>query len=193
MMNDSEKGTVQGDKPQDESPSNMSPNTNSSASSHKKTTPDDKKSQRHRVKPSARKKSRKFLLQALYQWQIAKTPVHELAAQFRTDFDMKKADLDYFHDLLTGITSQIGVLDKQVAPYLDRRLDELDHIELAIFRIATYELTQRVDVPYKVVINEAIELAKLFGATESHKYVNGVLDKVAQKLRVMEFKHQRNV
>ena len=139
-------------------------------------------------KPSARKKSRKFLLQAMYQWQLAKTPISKLENQFRTDFDMKKADIEYFHDLLHGICKQTDVLDKAIEPYLDRRVDELDPIELGIFRIAVYELTQRVDVPYKVVLNEAIELAKLFGATESHKYVNGVLDKLAQKLRVAELK-----
>ena len=139
-------------------------------------------------KPAARKKARKFLLQAMYQWHITKTPINELEKQFRTDFDMKKADIEYFHDVLHGIPKYVTELDKYIEPYLERRVDELDPIELSVFRIAVYELTQRVDVPYKVVINEAIELAKLFGATDSHKYVNGVLDKLAQKLRVMEFK-----
>ncbi|MBL4865840.1 MAG: transcription antitermination factor NusB [Pseudomonadales bacterium] len=140
-------------------------------------------------KPAARKKARRFLLQAMYQWQLAKTPIDELEEQFRTDFDMKKADIEYFHDVLQGIPQHVNDLDRHIEPYLDRRLDELDPIELGILRIAVYELTQRVDVPYKVVINEAVELAKLFGATDGHKYVNGVLDKLAQKLRVMEFKH----
>lgn len=140
-------------------------------------------------KPSARKKSRKFLLQAMYQWQLNKIPANELEDQFRIDFDMKKADIEYFHALLRGILLEVGVVDKHFEPYLDRRLDELDPIELSIFRIAAYELTQRVDVPYKVVINEAIELAKLFGATDSHKYVNGVLDKLAQKCRLRELKN----
>jgi len=141
-------------------------------------------------KPSARKKARKFLLQAMYQWQLSKTPINELEAQFRADFDMKKADIEYFHALIHGIPAHADSINQHIEPYLDRRVDELDPIELSIFRIAVYELTQRVDVPYKVVINEAVDLAKLFGATDSHKYINGVLDKVAQKLRVMEFKNK---
>jgi N utilization substance protein B len=142
-------------------------------------------------KPSARKKTRRFLLQAMYQWQMTKTPVNELETQFRTGYDMKKADVEYFHAVLHGICKQVNDLDEAIRPYLDRRVEELDPIELGVFRIAVYELTQRVDVPFKVVINEAIELAKLFGATESHKYVNGVLDKLAQKLRVAEIKHSK--
>ena len=138
--------------------------------------------------PSARRKARRFTVQALYQWQMTGTNLGEIETQFRVDNDMRKTDVAYFHELLHEIPKCINELDGYFGPYLDREIKDLDRVELAILRIGTYELSKRVDVPYKVAINEGIELAKYFGATESHKYVNGILDRVAQKLRVLEMK-----
>jgi N utilization substance protein B len=99
---------------------------------------------------------------------------------------MHKVDLGYFHELIKHISQGAGELDEALLPYLDRSLNDLDPVELATLRIGAYELLKRLDVPYKVVINEGIELAKTFGATESHKYVNGVLDKLAHAIRTVE-------
>jgi N utilization substance protein B len=139
-----------------------------------------------KMNPTARRKARRFAVQALYQWQIADDALSNIEAQFRVDNDMKKVDGEYFHELLHEVPSHLTELDELVAPYLDREVSQLDPVELAIFRISAYELKYRVDVPYKVVINEAIELAKTFGATESHKYINGVLDKLAARVRLTE-------
>ncbi|CBL46128.1 N utilization substance protein B, transcription termination factor [gamma proteobacterium HdN1] len=114
-----------------------------------------------------------------------------IEAQFRTDNDMRKTDVAYFHELLHGVPSCVADLDSAISPFLDREITELDQVERAILRLATYELLKRQDIPYRVAINEGIELAKTFGATESHKYVNGVLDKVAQRLRYHEVNAQR--
>ena len=136
--------------------------------------------------PAARRKARRFTVQALYQWQMTGANLGDIEAQFRVDNDMLKTDVDYFHELLHEIPKCVTELDNSFAQYLDRGIKDLDRVELAILRIGTYELSKRLDVPYRVAINEGIELAKYFGATESHKYVNGVLDKVAQRLRVAE-------
>lgn len=139
-----------------------------------------------KLNASARRKARRFAVQALYQWQIAQETLSTIEAQFRTDNDMKKVDGEYFHELLHQVPAHLTELDECVAPALDRPMEQINPVELAIFRIAIYELKYRIDVPYKVVINEAIELAKVFGATDSHKYLNGVLDKLAPQLRVAE-------
>ena len=144
-----------------------------------------------RPKPAERRKARKFATQALYQWQMTKHNLNEIETQFRVDNDMRKTDTQYFHELLHEIPGNVNELDSHFEPHLDRAKDELDQVELAILRIGTYELAKRIDVPYRVVINEGVELAKIFGATDSHKYVNGILDKVAQKLRLMEINAHR--
>lgn len=138
--------------------------------------------------PSARRKARRFAVQALYQWQMTGANLGEIETQFRVDNDMRKTDVEYFHELLHEIPKTLNSIDDAFKPLLDRDIKDLDRVELAILRIGTYELSKRIDVPYKVAINEGIELAKYFGATESHKYVNGILDKVAQRLRVAEMK-----
>ena len=133
-----------------------------------------------------KREARSFALQALYQWQLAGSPVNDIEAQFRVENDMSGTDLKLFSKLLHGVPSQSTELDEAVLPYLDRKLEELDPIELTVLRMGTYELASMIDVPYKVAINEAVNLAKIFGATESHKYVNGVLDRVARDLRQAE-------
>jgi len=140
-----------------------------------------------RSKPAVahRKKARTLLVQALYQWQISDYPVNAIEAQYRAD-NSEKIDWDYFHEIFTGITSSVDILDESFVAYLDREITQLNPIELALLRIGSFELANRIDIPYRVVINESIELAKKFGATDSHKYVNGVLDKLAHKCRKVE-------
>ncbi|MEC8443759.1 MAG: transcription antitermination factor NusB [Pseudomonadota bacterium] len=148
----------------------------SRASGHQKTS------------PAARRKARRFAVQALYQWQLAGSSLAEIEVEFRTDNDMSKTDVEYFHDILHGVPKEKGRLDDKISPFLDRALEELTPVELAILRLGAYEMCHRIDVPYKVVINESVELAKTFGATDAHKYVNGVLDKLAQRERMVEIK-----
>lgn len=133
-----------------------------------------------------RRRARSLLVQALYQWQLAAHSMDELEAQFRADQE-GKIDWDFFHDVLVEIPLQREALDELLAPKLDRRINELTPVELAILRLGLFELAHRIDVPYKVVINEYVDLAKKFGASESHRYVNGVLDKAAKELRAIEF------
>ena len=139
-----------------------------------------------------RSASRSFALQALYQWQMNHSSVNEIEAQFAVDHDMSSSDKTYFRELVYGVASKSKALDEQFEVFLDRPLAELDAIELATLRIGTFELVERLDVPYKVAINEGVELAKSFGASESHKYVNGILDKLAQRARREEIAARRN-
>jgi len=135
------------------------------------------------MKPAARRKARKLAVQAVYSWQLSQNTFNEIEAQFLTENDTSKVDVDYFLELLRGVGAFYKSLDEAIAPYLDRPISELDPVELAVLRIAAYELRERYDVPYKVAINEAIELAKSFGADDSHRFVNGVLDKAVDALR----------
>lgn len=140
-----------------------------------------------------RHKARHFAMQALYQWQIAGAPPSDIEAEFRSDNDMTHVDVEYFHELLTQACRQVGALDKQIEPTLqDRALNELDPVSLALLRMSTYELVSRVDVPYKVVINEAVSLAKKFGPTDAYKFINATLDKLAVSLRRAEVAADRN-
>lgn len=137
--------------------------------------------------PSARRKARRFSVQALYQWIIAGGTAHEIETYYRTSNDMRKTDVLYFGEVLRAVITNHGALDVLYAQFLDRSVKELDPIECSILRIGAYELQHRLDIPVRVVINEAIELTKEFGATDdSHKYINGVLDKVARRLRAAE-------
>ena len=137
-------------------------------------------------KTAKRRKARSLAMQALYQWHMAGQSINEIEAQFRVDNDFAAVDGGYFRELLHGVPSLKTELDELLVPCLDRPLDELDPVELAILRLSTFELRNRVDVPYRVVINEGIELAKVYGATDGHKFVNGVLDKLAPQLREAE-------
>ncbi|MDD7804637.1 MAG: transcription antitermination factor NusB [Endozoicomonas sp. (ex Botrylloides leachii)] len=145
-----------------------------------------KKENSSRLKPSARRKARQLALQALYQWQMTQLSVDKIEAQFKTDNDMSKIDEDYFNLIIHGVPRQINHIDEAMTPALDRPLDQLDPVELAVLRIGCYELVNQPDVPYRVVINEAIELVKRFGAQDSHRYINGILDKLAPRLRAKE-------
>ncbi len=140
------------------------------------------------IKPSARRKARRFAMQGLYQWQMTGTPVLEIEKQFLEENDMKKVDMIYFRELLRGVTTSLDMIEGHLAKHLDRKLSELDPVTEAILRLGTFELLKRIDIPYRVVINESIELAKDFGSEDSHRYVNGILDKLSQDLRAVEIK-----
>jgi transcription antitermination protein NusB len=140
----------------------------------------------HNTLAAERRKARHYGMQALYQWYMAGADVSDIEAEFRADYDFSHVDLAYFQALLHGVPACVDELDEALAPMLDRKLDDLDPIERTLLRMGMYELTRRIDVPYKVVINEEVALAKKFGATDSHKYVNGVLDKAARQLRKVE-------
>lgn len=133
-----------------------------------------------------RHRARRLAIQALYQWQVTGLDVAEIERQFRAEGDNANADLDYFADLLRGTIDHVDDIDAELAPVIDRPLAEVDQVERAILRLGTYELLHRIDTPYRVVIDEAVKLAKVFGAEHGHKYANSVLDKVARKLRALE-------
>jgi len=138
------------------------------------------------VKVSARRKARELALQGIYSWQMSHNDIQQIELSLATTNDMQKVDMPYFQALLRGVAQNASQLDTIIKPYLGRLPEELDAIEKAILRIATLELSERMDVPYRVVINEAIELAKTFGAEESHKFINGALDKAVRTLRKNE-------
>lgn len=139
-----------------------------------------------RGKIAARKRARSFAMQALYQWHMAGQAINEIEAQFYVDNDFSKVDADYFKAILHGVPSSVTELDDSFSPFLDRPIKDLDPVELAILRLSAFELLKRIDIPYRVVINEGVELAKVFGATDGHKFVNGILDRLAPKLRIAE-------
>lgn len=141
---------------------------------------------------AARRQARHYAVQALYQWQMAGSSLNAIEAEFRADYDMTKVDLPYFQELLHQVPAQVDAIEAEFAPFLQgRSLQELDPITLALLRLSTYELKSRIDVPYKVVINEGVALAKKFGATDAHKFINGVLDQAAAKLRAPEVQAER--
>jgi len=125
-------------------------------------------------------------MQALYQWQMTGQNVQDVVKQFLTTQDVSRADIDYFQELLTSIPGMVDKLDAALEPFMERRMEEVDPVERAILRVSAYELTRRPDIPYKVVINEAIDLTKKFGADQAHRFVNGVLDKAVKDLRKLE-------
>jgi N utilization substance protein B len=132
--------------------------------------------------------ARRYAMQALYQWQMTGQDLGIINAQFLADQDIGKADVAYFQELLYQVVQRIDAIDTALKPLLDRSLEQVDPVERAILRIAGYELAFRPDVPYRVVINEAVEMAKKFGAEQGHRFINGVLDKAAQQLRTQEMR-----
>lgn len=139
----------------------------------------------------ARSRSRRRALQALYAWQMSGGDVSSVIAQFAHEQAHEVADLEYFEDLVRGVLGHTAELDAALADYVDREVEQIDPIERAVLRIAAYELRHRPDVPYRVVINEAIEIAKRFGAEHGHTYVNGVLDHAASAWRPVEVQAPR--
>lgn len=150
------------------------------------------------MNPKARRNARHFALQAIYSWQISHANIADIELQIMTygnefededhrkkapKIEAKQTDLDYFRILISGVTNHKLELDTKLRPFLSRPLDDLDQMELAILRMAAYEMSYCGDVPYKVAINEAIELAKIFATDDSYKFINGVLDKAAPSIR----------
>jgi N utilization substance protein B len=140
----------------------------------------------------SRRKSREFALQGLYQWRLSGDSAETIQAHLREDKEYAKIDEEHFAGLLRGVIEQAPELDAVLQPSLDRPARDLSPIEHAILLLGTYELQQHLEIPYRVVINEAVELAKTYGGTDGYKYVNGVLDKVAAKVRAVEIKGVRS-
>lgn len=149
-------------------------------------------SRQHGVDPVLRTRARRRALQAVYAWQISGGDAREIVAQFAHEQAREIADLAYFEDLVHGVGRHVAELDAALAPHLDRAVDEVDPIERAALRIAAYELTRRIDVPYRVVLNEAVETVKRFGSEHGHTYVNGVLDRFAAEAREVEMRAGRD-
>lgn len=138
------------------------------------------------IDPVLRARARRRALQAVYAWQVSGGNAQQVIAQFAHEQAHEVADLEYFEDLVRGVMQHRAQLDEALQPYLDRTVEEIDQIERAVLRIAAYELLHRIDVPYRVVLNEAIETSKRFGAEHGHTYVNGVLDRAALEWRAVE-------
>ena len=135
---------------------------------------------------AARSRSRRRALQAIYAWQVGGNRMIQVIEQFRHEQDMEVADLQYFEDLLRGVDAELARIDDELRQFVDRDISQIDPIERGVLRLAAYELLFRIDVPYRVVLNEAVETTKRFGADQGHTYVNGVLDHAAAKWRAAE-------
>ena len=137
---------------------------------------------------SARRRSREFALQGLYSWLVGGQEVSLIVAQLQENRGYERADAAYLAQLLRGVTERQTELEAAIEPLLDRKLKELSPVERAILLLGAWELTQAPEIPFRVVINEGVELAKSYGGTDGHKYVNGVLDRLAKALRAHEAK-----
>ncbi|MDJ0751472.1 MAG: transcription antitermination factor NusB [Woeseiaceae bacterium] len=135
---------------------------------------------------SARTRARELMVQALYQKQIAGHTTAELVAQFREDPSYQRVDQAFFDELFPAISNSQAALESRIDDLIDRPLEQLDPVELSILLIGVHELEQRIDIPYKVVINEGVNLARRFGAADGHKYINACLDLAARSLRAVE-------
>lgn len=135
-----------------------------------------------------RSQARNHAVQALYQWQMTGDDITGIVNQFLVEYRDSDFDGGYFRELLTGVTGNLERLDQALSPCLDRAINSVDPVERAILRLGAFELADKPEIPYRVVINEAVELAKVYGAEQGHRYVNGVLDKLAQQLRAFEVK-----
>ncbi len=136
---------------------------------------------------SPRHRARELALQGVYQWRVSGSDASDIEKHMQGEKNLGRYDKSMYAKLLHGAIAQHDELEALLAPHLDRPLDELSTVEFAVLLLAAFELSRQLDVPYKVVINEAVELAKTFGGTDGHKYVNGVLDKLAPKVRAVEF------
>lgn len=135
---------------------------------------------------SDRSRARRYAVQALYEWQVSGNSPKEIEQQFLIEHHSRKFDRAYFNELLNGVCTQVEELDAEISPLTDRPYDELGVVEKSILRLGCFELKNRIDIPYRVIINEAIELTKTFGADKAHKFVNATVDKLAEALRKVE-------
>jgi len=140
---------------------------------------------------AGRHKARHYAVQALYQWAVSGNSPGDIERQFREDFEFRGTDLEYFQSLIHGVPACASELDLAFSPFLDIELHKLGPVERAVLRIATWELRERLDVPWRVVLDEAVSLTRKFGATDSHRFVNAVLDRVARELRAVEIRGGR--
>lgn len=138
------------------------------------------------MKVSARHRARQLAVQGLYEWKLSDNPVEKIIQQCLDEKKGKNLDHIYFQELMDQVTGKAEKLDKCIEPYLNRTIGEVDPVEHVILLLAAYELTEKPDIPYRVIINEAIELAKTFGAEQSHKFINGILDALATSHRTVE-------
>jgi len=135
-----------------------------------------------------RARARRYAMQALYQWDLSGSDLPLIRRQFLEAEDFSRADTKYFIELLSEAPKNIDIIDENISKFIDRPIEQLDPVERAVLRLSTYELLYRLDIPYRVSINEAVQLTRKFGAEQGHAFVNGVLDKVAHKLRAAECK-----
>ena len=138
------------------------------------------------MKPNPRSRARRLAMQGLYEWQMSGNTIDRIIGQYAVDQQMRNVDETYFRELSNGVVEHVADLDKAISTHISRSYDEIDPVEKAVLRLGAFELQYRPEVPYRVVINEAVELAKTFGAEASHKFINGVMDKLAADLRNIE-------
>ena len=134
----------------------------------------------------ARTNARKCAVQALYQWQVTNQSIAAIEKQFIEEDRLKKAQKSYFSELFKGVPEHLEEIDSALSEFVDRPVESINLVERAVLRVGVYEMLNRLDMPYRVILNESINLARCFGAEGSHKYVNGILDKIAQKIRAIE-------
>ncbi|MFT6624660.1 MAG: N utilization substance protein B [Cycloclasticus sp.] len=142
---------------------------------------------------SPKSSARQVALQALYQWQVTEQGLSGLCQQYENDLEMPKFHKAYFQLLLRGTIDKLSELDLAISEFTSRDFEKIDPIEKAVLRLGTYELLFKPEVPYRVIINESVNLAKNFGSEKSHAYVNSIMDKLAQKNRAVEIKARNNV
>lgn len=140
-----------------------------------------------------KRRARKLALQALYQWLMSGSDLHEIEAQFRVVNNMEKVDGDYFCRLLYGVPEQVNALENSLSPFIDREIAGLNPIELTTLRIGAFELFHCPEIPYKVVLDESISLTKEFGSQDGHRYVNGVLNNLARQVRAVEIQLNKEI
>lgn len=148
------------------------------------------KETRYKTTFTAIRKARRFALQGLYEWHISSKPIHDIEAHTRASNAMHTVHLGYYHELLHEIVKDVEQIDALISSKIDRDINQLDGVERATLRIGVYELKNRLEIPFKVVIDEAIQLNSHFGSVDGHKFINAVLDKLALQLREAEVKAQ---
>lgn len=138
------------------------------------------------MKTSARTRSRRLAMQGLYEWQVSDNKPSEIETQYLIEKETNKVDIEYFRELISKVPLHCEEIDTHISPLISRPLAEVDPVELAVLRLGTYELLYHPEVPYRVVINEAVELVKMFGADQGYRFVNGIMDRLAASLRTVE-------
>jgi transcription antitermination protein NusB len=141
---------------------------------------------------NGKRRARKLALQSLYQWLMSRAELSEIEAQFRAVNNMERVDVEYYRRILYGVPKRLEELEQAFSPFLDREIESLNPVELTILRISTFELLDCPEIPYKVVLDESVSLAREFGSQDGHRYVNGVLHNLAEKVRVDEISMTRS-